>query len=206
MDGLDVVEDFKKIRRIVGYMPGRFSLYQDLSVDYPRVQEIPFDSVRKRMTTIHKVLDPQTEDFSPFKTDDTHKDWYVVAVKGAPDVMLDLCQQYQTYDDKQAELIESVHERIRVANDKMAGKALRVKHGLSVRLRLGRGADAVDVLLRADDQQSVRDRRRAHDDLAHLVLGQLLVLLAGADDDHLALLVREVEPAVLLHADFVLVL
>jgi ABC-2 type transport system ATP-binding protein len=31
--GLDVVKDFKKIRHIVGYMPGRFSLYQDLSVE-----------------------------------------------------------------------------------------------------------------------------------------------------------------------------
>ena len=31
MDGLDVVKDFKKIRQIVGYMPGRFSLYQDMS-------------------------------------------------------------------------------------------------------------------------------------------------------------------------------
>ena len=31
--GLDVVKDFKNIRRIVGYMPGRFSLYQDLSVE-----------------------------------------------------------------------------------------------------------------------------------------------------------------------------
>ncbi|WP_340114313.1 ABC transporter ATP-binding protein [Maribellus mangrovi] len=33
MDGLDAVNDFKKIRHIVGYMPGRFSLYQDLSVE-----------------------------------------------------------------------------------------------------------------------------------------------------------------------------
>jgi len=33
MDKLDVVKDFKKIRRMVGYMPGRFSLYQDLSVE-----------------------------------------------------------------------------------------------------------------------------------------------------------------------------
>lgn len=33
MDGLHVVNDFKKIRNIVGYMPGRFSLYQDLSVE-----------------------------------------------------------------------------------------------------------------------------------------------------------------------------
>jgi Ca2+-transporting ATPase len=100
--------------------------YQKLDGDYPRVQEIPFDSIRKRMTTIHKVLDPHTEDFSPFKTDDSHKDWYVVAVKGAPDVMLELCQQYQTYDDRQTEITESVRERIRTANDKMASKALRV--------------------------------------------------------------------------------
>lgn len=31
--GLDVVKDFKAIRGIVGYMPGRFSLYQDLTVE-----------------------------------------------------------------------------------------------------------------------------------------------------------------------------
>ncbi|MGZ4054889.1 MAG: ABC transporter ATP-binding protein [Bacteroidia bacterium] len=30
--GFDVVNDFKEIRKIVGYMPGRFSLYQDLTV------------------------------------------------------------------------------------------------------------------------------------------------------------------------------
>lgn len=32
MEGKNVVKDFKKIRKIVGYMPERFSLYQDLSV------------------------------------------------------------------------------------------------------------------------------------------------------------------------------
>lgn len=31
--GMDVVKDFKKIRQYVGYMPGKFSLYQDLSVE-----------------------------------------------------------------------------------------------------------------------------------------------------------------------------
>ena len=30
--GLDVVKDYQKIREIVGYMPGRFSLYQDLTL------------------------------------------------------------------------------------------------------------------------------------------------------------------------------
>ena len=31
--GLDVVKDYKAIRNIIGYMPGRFSLYQDLTVE-----------------------------------------------------------------------------------------------------------------------------------------------------------------------------
>ncbi len=31
--GLDVVNDYKAIRKSVGYMPGRFSLYQDLTVE-----------------------------------------------------------------------------------------------------------------------------------------------------------------------------
>ena len=33
MSGLDVVADYKKIRLITGYMPGRFSLYPDLTVE-----------------------------------------------------------------------------------------------------------------------------------------------------------------------------
>lgn len=33
VDGLDVVKDYKQIRNRVGYMPGKFSLYQDLSVE-----------------------------------------------------------------------------------------------------------------------------------------------------------------------------
>mgnify|MGYP000851109925 FL=1 len=33
IEGLDVVKEYKKIRTKVGYMPGRFSLYQDLTVE-----------------------------------------------------------------------------------------------------------------------------------------------------------------------------
>lgn len=33
IDGLDVIKDYKKIRQILGYMPGKFSLYQDLTVE-----------------------------------------------------------------------------------------------------------------------------------------------------------------------------
>ena len=33
LGGLDVVTDYKFVRRIIGYMPGRFSLYQDFTVE-----------------------------------------------------------------------------------------------------------------------------------------------------------------------------
>jgi ABC-type multidrug transport system ATPase subunit len=33
MNGLDVIKEYRKIRLMVGYMPGRFSLYQDLTVE-----------------------------------------------------------------------------------------------------------------------------------------------------------------------------
>src|SRR5204862_4546974 len=32
VSGLDIIKDYKAIRKTVGYMPGRFSLYQDLTV------------------------------------------------------------------------------------------------------------------------------------------------------------------------------
>lgn len=33
VDGLDIVQDFRSIRNLIGYMPGRFSLYLDLTVE-----------------------------------------------------------------------------------------------------------------------------------------------------------------------------
>lgn len=33
VDGLDVVKDFREIRKRIGYMPGRFSLYQNMTVE-----------------------------------------------------------------------------------------------------------------------------------------------------------------------------
>ena len=33
VDGYDVVKEYKKIRQHIGYMPGRFSLYQDMTVE-----------------------------------------------------------------------------------------------------------------------------------------------------------------------------
>ncbi|MDP5170469.1 MAG: ABC transporter ATP-binding protein, partial [Bacteroidia bacterium] len=33
VDGLDIKSDFKELRKHLGYMPGTFSLYQDLSIE-----------------------------------------------------------------------------------------------------------------------------------------------------------------------------
>jgi Ca2+-transporting ATPase len=57
----------------------------------------------------------------------------VVAVKGAPDVVLKLCTQYQTLDDKTAPLTEEVRQKILAANDAMTRDALRVL-GVAYRL------------------------------------------------------------------------
>ena len=98
---------------------------QALNQAYPRVQEIPFDSVRKRMVTIHHVRDPHPEDISPFY-DNEKREWYAITMKGAPDVVLNLCTHYQRMDDYTAPLDEEQRMRILAANDAMTQDALRV--------------------------------------------------------------------------------
>ena len=68
-------------------------LYQSM----PRVGEIPFDSTRKMMTTIHKLENGK----------------YRVITKGAPDILLHKC-------------VGVYKEKIARENEKMANKALRV--------------------------------------------------------------------------------
>jgi Ca2+-transporting ATPase len=92
---------------------------------YPRIEEIPFDSNRKRMTTVHRIQEPHPDDASPFY-DDKLQEWEVAAIKGAPDVVLDLCTQYQNINDQAVPLTDDVRKRILQANDNMAQQALRV--------------------------------------------------------------------------------
>jgi len=92
---------------------------------YPRGNEVPFDSERKRMITIHDVDNPRPDDISPFY-DEKFKGWDVIAVKGAPDIVLDLCSRYQSMDDQSKPLNEEQRQRILAANDEMTKDALRV--------------------------------------------------------------------------------
>jgi Ca2+-transporting ATPase len=134
-------EDSQKTYRIVGD-PTEGALlvaaakagatYVEVKEAYPRESEVPFDSERKRMITIHDVVTPRTEDPSPF-TNETSKDWDVINVKGAPDVVLDLCTQYQDINDHPWPLTPEARKHILDANEAMTKDALRVL-GLAYRV------------------------------------------------------------------------
>jgi Ca2+-transporting ATPase len=101
------------------------AIHVDIKEAYPRASEIPFDSERKRMITIHDVKAPHRNDPSPFM-DEKFKNWDVVTVKGAPDIVLDLCTQYQCQDDKPCPMTVEARDRVLDANDAMTKDALRV--------------------------------------------------------------------------------
>jgi Ca2+-transporting ATPase len=104
----------------------------ELTSAYPREGEVPFDSERKRMVTVHDIRQPDPDDVSPF-TDGKLTGWDVIAVKGAPDLILDLCTSYQTMNDRTEMMNDATRQRIRDANDGMTEDALRVL-GLAYRV------------------------------------------------------------------------
>ena len=106
--------------------------YVEVNQAYPRESEVPFDSDRKRMITVHDVDHPDPNDLSPFY-DEENKGWDVIAVKGAPDIVLDLCTRYQDINDQPQSMTDEARKRILEANEAMTKDALRVL-GLAYRL------------------------------------------------------------------------
>lgn len=80
----------------------------DLKVKYPRVAEVPFDSSRKMMTTVHQS-----------------EQGILQFTKGAPDVILSRCTT-AIMDGKQVPMTDEVKAKIMAANKGMADRALRV--------------------------------------------------------------------------------
>jgi Ca2+-transporting ATPase len=78
--------------------------------NYPRLREHPFSSERKRMSTVHESADGG----------------YLVAVKGAVEVVLDHCSHYYGKDGKPHALTPAVKKSILATNQEFAGQALRV--------------------------------------------------------------------------------
>jgi Ca2+-transporting ATPase len=117
------------------------ALPRPLNHAYPRVQEVPFDSERKRMITVHLIRESTPEDFSPFYQHETSG--YVVAIKGAPDLVLELCSHYQRMDDTHTSLTEEQRMRILKANDQMTQDSLRV---LGVAYRVSQSMPVIEDL------------------------------------------------------------
>jgi Ca2+-transporting ATPase len=82
---------------------------KDQERQYPRIDEIPFDSDRKRMTTVHKGLFGDRG----------------ILVKGAPDVLLPRCDFYEE-QGKVLPMTDVVRKRLLRQNEEMADRALRV--------------------------------------------------------------------------------
>ena len=81
---------------------------KELEEQNVRVGEIPFDSVRKLMTTVNNANGKLTQ-----------------YTKGAPDLILNCCKK-ALIDGKVVDLTEEVKENIMTANKQMGAKALRV--------------------------------------------------------------------------------
>jgi Ca2+-transporting ATPase len=57
---------------------------------------------------------------------DEKREWHIVAVKGAPDVVLDLCSHVQTMENGDQKMTDDRRKEILAANNAMTGDALRV--------------------------------------------------------------------------------
>lgn len=80
----------------------------NLRKEYPRLSECPFDSIRKRMTTVHEISNE-----------------YVAYTKGALDELLPLCDYIHTNNDTH-KLTKADKDNILALSHKMSDQALRV--------------------------------------------------------------------------------
>ena len=90
------------------------NLKNTLEMEQPRINEIPFDSTRKMMTTIHRIGNK-----------------YRIITKGAPDVILQRCnkevQEVNKFGNLYTSKVQLLNSsKIQTENRKMASNALRV--------------------------------------------------------------------------------
>ncbi len=87
-----------------------YGIYKDeIEKKHPRIAEIPFDSERKRMTTVNRIGDKSTR----------------VNVKGGLDEILSVCNKINIHGEIRSITDEDV-KKIRNTNESMADSALRV--------------------------------------------------------------------------------
>ena len=87
-----------------------YKMYKnELEKEFPRIAEIPFDSERKRMTTVNRMSEKSTR----------------VNVKGGLDEVLSVCNKIIIHGEIRSITSDDI-EQIRDANETMANSALRV--------------------------------------------------------------------------------
>ena len=91
-----------------------------MNSEFPRVQEIPFSSERKMMTTIHR-RSCNNNDNDNISSSRKHEAY----IKGACEVVLSRCSKV-VVDNKSLSLTDDMRNRILAANDDMATRGLRV--------------------------------------------------------------------------------
>jgi Ca2+-transporting ATPase len=123
----------------------------ELEAALPRVEEVPFDSERKRMTTVHKVVSDSgseiPEALESVLNGGRESTLCVAFTKGAVDSLLEISSEVCTGDGQAEPLNEGWRERISAANERLAENGIRV---LGVGLRRLRSLDGVGEELERD--------------------------------------------------------
>ena len=84
-------------------------IYTDLRKEFPVIEEIPFDSIRKRMTTLHRT-----------------PNGYLAITKGAPEFILANCHSYLDKDGSTRPLTHTMRHRLNEQIENYTANALRV--------------------------------------------------------------------------------
>ena len=84
-------------------------IYTEVRKEFPVIEEIPFDSIRKRMTTLHRT-----------------RNGYLAITKGAPEFILANCHSYLDKDGSTRPLTHTMRHRLNEQIENYTANALRV--------------------------------------------------------------------------------
>ena len=98
---------------------------QDLEANLPRVDEAPFDSLRKMMSTVHEIKNQNSELFAKIKAFGQSAPRFIQFTKGAPDEVIRRCDSYLDEDGVHP-LTDEKRREILEQNKGYADRALRV--------------------------------------------------------------------------------
>ncbi|HRJ55330.1 MAG TPA: cation-translocating P-type ATPase [Anaerolineales bacterium] len=116
-----------------------------LDSSFPRTAELPFDSERKRMTTVHHLGQYDPTVLSGLEIGDKR---YIAFTKGGVDGLLDITSHVWV-EGKSLSLDENWKSRIEAANERLAKKGMRV---LGVGFRL---MNSIPEVIQTDLEQNI---------------------------------------------------